>query len=308
MKLKILINGIVSGYQYICPFGSLKSKLVLIMNLTALILTFSCLSVSAAGFTQEITLNGKNAPLKTVLQEIRKQSGYQLVYNSDLIEKANPVNINVNGVALKDALTISLTGQPFTFQISEKIILIKPKAGFINSKLDAIISQRIDIRGTVSDSKGEPLIGVSIIVKGTATGTTTDINGNFSINAPADATLIIKYIGFISQEISVNSQTSLQIQLREDMQSLSEVVVTALGIERNKKSLSYAAQNITTSGLTQARTANLLEGLGGKVSGLTITNSGSGVGAASKILLRGNRSISGSSQPLYIVDGITING
>ena len=307
MKLKILIKGVVCGYINNNPAGLLKSKLVFIMNLTAVILTFSCLTVSAAGFAQKITLSEKNAPLKTVLQEIRKQSGYQLVYNSDLIDKARFVNINVQKVSLKDALTLSLAGQPFTFQISENIILIKPKNESVQLNLDAG-AQRIEIRGKVSDTKGEALIGVSIIVKGTSTGTSTDINGNFSINAPADAVLVLKYIGYVTQEIAVDGQSTLDIRLREDMQSLSEVVVTALGIQRNKKSLSYAAQNITTSELTQARSTNLLEGLGGKVAGLSITNSGSGVGAASKVLLRGNRSISGSSQPLYIVDGITLNG
>ncbi len=307
MKLKILIKGVVCGYITNNLASLLKSKLVFIMNLTAVILTLSCLTVSAAGFAQKITLSERNAPLKTVLQEIRKQSGYQLVYNSDLIEKARFVNINVQKVSLNDALTLSLAGQPFTFQISDNIILIKPKNESVKLNLDAE-AQRIEIRGKVSDTKGEALIGVSIIVKGTTTGTSTDINGNFSINAPADAVLVLKYIGYVTQEIAVDGQSTLDIRLREDMQSLSEVVVTALGIQRNKKSLSYAAQNITTSELTQARSTNLLEGLGGKVAGLSITNSGSGVGAASKVLLRGNRSISGSSQPLYIVDGITLNG
>lgn len=307
MKLKILIKGLVCGYRNNNPTGLLKSKLVFIMNLTVVILTLSCLTVSAAGFAQKITLSESNAPLKTVLHEIRKQSGYQLVYNSDLIEKAQFVNINVQNVSLQYALTLSLAGQPFTFQISDNLILIKPKNEALLMKLETVI-QRIVIRGKVSDSKGESLIGVSVIVKGTTTGTSTDIEGNFSINAPADAILVFKYIGYVALEVPVNGQSMMDVKLRQDMQALSEVVVTALGIQRNKKSLSYAAQNITTSELTQARTTNLLEGLGGKVAGLSITNSGSGVGAASKVLLRGNRSISGSSQPLYIVDGITLNG
>lgn len=166
------------------------------------------------------------------------------------------------------------------------------------------------ISGKVTSSEdGLGVIGATVVVKGTTVGTTTDMNGAFTLNVPAGAeTLSISYVGMKSAEVPIGSQTVFEIVLNPDVLALQDVIVTAFGISRQAKSLTYAAQSVTTDALTEARNPNVMTGLSGKVSGMLITQAGTGVGGSTKVLMRGNRSISGSSQPIYVVDGITLNG
>ena len=300
MKLKILSKRMAGNFAATPP-RYLISKLVVIMKLTAIILTVSILTVSAAGFSQKITLSEENATLKSVLQKIRKQSGYQLVYNSDLIGKAAPVSIHVKDASLTEVLTLSLAGQPLDFRISDNIILIKSES----NKAINEAPRRLDVTGKVTDNKGETLVGVSILVKGTTTGTSSDVNGNFSITIPDNnAVLVFTYLGFVTQEVAVNNRSTITVVLEEANTALNEVVVTALGISREAKSLTYSAQKVGGEELTKATGTNVISGLQGRVAGLTITRGSGGVGAASTVLLRGNRSITGSNAPLYVTDGV----
>jgi TonB-linked SusC/RagA family outer membrane protein len=165
------------------------------------------------------------------------------------------------------------------------------------------------VSGRVTSADGSPLPGVSVLVKGTTTGTSTDVEGRFTLSVPDNSSvLVLSFIGFTTQEITVGTQTNISVQMTEDTQELGEVVVTAFGLEREKKSLTYTTQEVNTEELAQARELNIVNSLSGKVAGLSITRSGSGVGSASRVLLRGNRSISGDSQPLYIVDGVPAGG
>lgn len=161
------------------------------------------------------------------------------------------------------------------------------------------------ISGRVTSGNGAPLPGVSVLVKGTTTGSATDVDGKFSLNVPNDnSVLVLSFIGFVTQEVEVGSQSQLDIVMIEDTQQLSEVVVTALGIERESKALSYAQQTVDGSTLTQARDINILNSLSGRAAGVDIKKSSSGPGGSTKVVLRGNKSMSGSSQPLFVIDGI----
>ncbi|WP_299534506.1 SusC/RagA family TonB-linked outer membrane protein [Ulvibacterium sp.] len=172
-----------------------------------------------------------------------------------------------------------------------------------------LLAQNKTVSGTVTDSSdGSPLPGVNVLVQGTTNGTQTDFDGNYSIDVAEGNVLVFSYIGMMSQSITVGASNTVDVQMVVDENQLDEVVVTALGLERSEKSLSYANQQVSTEELTQARPVNVLEGLSGKVAGLSVTQSSAGVGAPTKVLLRGNRSIDGSSQPLYVVDGILLNG
>lgn len=164
-----------------------------------------------------------------------------------------------------------------------------------------------NVTGTVTDSDGEALIGVNVLVQGTSTGTVTDLDGRYSLSVPSGSSLVFTYTGFAEKTVEVGSQSVVDVVLEEGV-ALNEVVVTALGISREKKSLTYAAQNVETEQLAQAREANVINSLSGKVAGLSISPSGNGVGSQSRVILRGNRSIAGSSAPLYIVDGVPILG
>ncbi|WP_106792210.1 carboxypeptidase-like regulatory domain-containing protein [Aquimarina sp. Aq78] len=166
--------------------------------------------------------------------------------------------------------------------------------------------QGTQITGTVTGaSDGVPLPGVNIIVKGTTNGVQTDFDGNYTITAAAGDVIQFSYLGMSNKEVTVGSDTVINVQLQEDAEQLEDVVVTALGIQKTRKSLTYAAQDIKSDELTKIKDANPINSLSGKVSGLVVNRSASGVGGSVKVTLRGNTSTR-NNQPLYVIDGIPL--
>ena len=161
--------------------------------------------------------------------------------------------------------------------------------------------------GVVVDSFGDPVIGANVVEKGTTNGTITDLDGRFTLEVPLQSVLQISFIGFHTQDVVFTGQPSLQIQLLDDTQAIDEVVVTALGIKREKKALGYSMTELKGESFTQTRDANIANALAGKVAGLQIKQNGTGVGGSSRIIIRGNNSISGNNQPLIVVDGVPID-
>lgn len=165
------------------------------------------------------------------------------------------------------------------------------------------------VSGTVTSADGAPLPGVSVLVKGTTTGTSTDGDGRFAVSVPDNsAVLVVSFIGYSTQEITVGARTNIDIELAEDITELGEVVVTALGIPRETKTLVYATQSVKPESLTEVRDANnVLNSLQGKIANAVITQGSGGVGSGARIVMRGNRSIQGSNNALIVVDGVPIN-
>ncbi|HCU19835.1 MAG TPA: SusC/RagA family TonB-linked outer membrane protein [Bacteroidales bacterium] len=166
------------------------------------------------------------------------------------------------------------------------------------------------ITGKVTSSEdGLGMAGVPVVVKGTTIGTATDVDGAFTLSVPNNAqTLVVSFIGMKTVELPIGTQTVFTVELLPDILALEDVVVTAFGISRQAKALTYATQNVNAEVLAEARSINPVNSLSGRVAGLSITTASTGVGAASKVLLRGNRSIAGSSEPLYVIDGIPMGG
>lgn len=165
--------------------------------------------------------------------------------------------------------------------------------------------QQATITGVVTDQTNTPLIGATVIVKGTTIGTVTDFDGVYSLNVPATAThLAFSYIGFQLKEEAIDQRTSINVVLAEDLNTLDEVVVTALGIERDKKSLSYAVSEVKGDQIANKAEADVLKALSGKVAGVNISGSGGAAGSSTNIVIRGNNSATGNNQPLFVVDGI----
>ncbi|MDF9796245.1 TonB-linked SusC/RagA family outer membrane protein [Catalinimonas alkaloidigena] len=159
-----------------------------------------------------------------------------------------------------------------------------------------------------SGEDNAPLPGVNVIVKGTTTGSVTDIEGNYSFSVPDQATVIVfSSIGYAMKEVEIGGRSVINVSLMPDVQSLSEVVVTAFGIEREKKALGYAAQELEPKALEDAREVNVANFLTGKVAGVQVTNTASGTGGSSIVTIRGNSSLTGDNQPLYVVDGVPID-
>ncbi|KUJ60416.1 SusC/RagA family TonB-linked outer membrane protein [Flavobacteriaceae bacterium CRH] len=185
-----------------------------------------------------------------------------------------------------------------------KLLLVVCLFGFQNLQ-----AQSTTIKGMITDaSSGIPIPGANVVVKGTKTSVSTDFDGKFSINVPnQSAILVFSYVGSTSKEVPVAGQTTINVTLGADTHQLGEVVVTALGIKREKKAVTYSAQNIDVAEVSQARSLNVANSLSGKVAGLNYSTTSNGVGSSSRITLRGNRSLNGNNQPLYVVDGVPIS-
>ena len=162
------------------------------------------------------------------------------------------------------------------------------------------------VTGRVVDPAGEPLIGATIMVEGTKEGAVTDIDGNFTINTTSKAKLVISYVGYTTQTILVGDKTTIDVTLKEVANTMNEVVVTALGIKRAEKALSYNVQSVGSNELTRNKDANFVNSLNGKVAGVSISKSASGVGGATRVIMRGAKSIEGDNNVLYVIDGIPI--
>lgn len=176
------------------------------------------------------------------------------------------------------------------------VLLMWSVASFAQEKL---------ISGTVVSSDGNPMPGVNVVLKGTVNGTATDSDGKFNMSVPSSESVIVfTFIGHATQEVVVGTNSSINVTLLEDLTQLGEVVVTALGIQREAKALSYAQQTVDGSSLTQARDINALNALSGRAAGVDIKKSSSGPGGSTKVMLRGNKSMSGDSEPLFVIDGI----
>ena len=233
------------------------------------------------------------------MNEIKKQTRY-LFINQDVKGLDNlKVSINVVDELISKVLDGIFTPHGIAYYIDGKSIIIsnRPKAE----------STPVRVQGRVTDASGQPVIGASVIVRGTTLGVSTDAEGRFALEVPAPAAsryLEISYLGYETASIPVGSRTSFSVTLQESSSEIEQVVVTALGIKREEKALSYNVQQIGAEEITTVKDANFMNSLAGKVAGVTINASSSGVGGATKVVLRGNKSISQSSNALYVIDGI----
>lgn len=264
------------------------------------LLFFCLLMMQAPSFAQnsaKITIQKKNISIIEALKEVEKQSDYSVGYNDSQLRNKPVLNLDLKAVALENALAQILRGSGFTYQFKDKYIMIIP-----DNKPKGIPAKKVS--GIVIDENNEPLIGVNIKVEGSSIGAITDIDGNFNIMAPQGSTLSFTYVGYTPQTVKITDKNIYEIRLVSDTKQLSEVVVTALGIKREQKTLSYNVQQVKADAISGIKDANFINSLNGKVAGVNINSSSSGVGGASKVVMRGTKSIEQSSNALYVIDGI----
>lgn len=262
---------------------------------------FSCFILQTAAFAQnnvKITIKKKNITLQEALREVEKQSDYLIAFNESKLENTKRVNLNINAESLEKTLASILSGTGLSYKIKDKYIMIIPQ-----SKVE-VESKKLS--GIVKDDKGDPLIGVNVSFKDSPTGTVTGLDGRFSILAAKGNIIEFSYVGYITKYITVGDASSLTVVLEEDAKALDEVVVTALGIKRAEKALSYSVQQVKSDAINSVKDANFVNGLTGKVAGVSINRSSSGIGGATRVVMRGAKSIVGNNNVLYVVDGMPI--
>lgn len=256
--------------------------------------------IQATAFAQNgvrITIQKENITVIEALKEVEKQSKLSVGYNDSQLNNEPAINLNLIKIELEKALSIILKETGFTYQIKGNYIKIIPQT----KATSAVVKQ---ITGRVVDEKNEPLIGVNIRAEGTDYGTVTDIDGRYAISATIGSILSFTYIGYTSSSAKITDKNVYNIQMSANVEVLNEIVVTALGIKREQKALSYNVQQVKSNQLTDIKNANFINSLNGKVAGVTINTSSSGVGGASKVIMRGTKSIEQTSNALYVIDGI----
>lgn len=284
------------------------TKTVLIMKWTTVLLFLAVMQVSARGLSQKISLAGKNMSLEKVFAVIEQQSGYSFVYKYNDLQQARPVDVNLKNASIQQVLDACLKGQHLSYTIEQNIIAIKKDDN--NAAATQVFQAPppfVQISGTVKNERGEPIANASVLVKGTSRGTLTDEKGAFTIQAESGDVLEVSIVGYEARQVTVAGQTHIEVVLIEAKNQLDTIVVTALGVKRSEKSITYASQQVSGSELTKVKDANLINALNGKVAGLTISSSASGVGGSAKVILRGNKSGLGSNQALYVIDGVPMN-
>ena len=277
---------------------------LLVMKLTITLILAAFLHVSATGFAQKITLKASNASLESVLKKISTQSSHDFLFNSSMLRDAHHLNIDIKDMPLKDALDLCFTNQPLTFTLSNKTVIVKRKT-------DAeLISQTRTITGIVSSNNGAPIAGVSVRLKDKSTTALTDNSGRYSIDILGPtATLLFSYLGYSSQEVAVDNRNQVNVTLVETQQELDNVVVTALGIKRQRRALGYAVSDVSNDEITGFGESNAISAMAGKVAGVNISTTTAGATGSSRVVIRGIRELQGSNQPLYIIDGVpAVNG
>jgi len=289
--------------------GKLLAKTLLIMRLTAIFLLATALQISAKGVSQKISISGKKLPLEKVFATIEEQSGYSFIYKYNDLVQARPVDLHLKNADIRTAMDACLKETHLTYTIEKNIIAIRAvenEAAELAETVAAAAPEAL-VTGTVKNEQGEILAGVTVQVKGTQRETLSNEKGEFSIQANEGEVLVFTYVGYSPKEVTLGADKTIQVVMAVAQSNLNEVVITALGIRRSEKSLTYATQQVDGEQLTTVKTDNLMNSLNGKVAGLTIAPSASGIGGSVKVLLRGSRSASGNNQPLYVIDGIPIS-
>lgn len=254
-----------------------------------------------------LTLELKGENLASALRKIEKVTSFRFVYRNEEIRAVSNLKLAKAERTLSETLSLLLADTRFTYREMKNNILIvhrdEPEASHTTEVPDHTV------RGKVVDENGEPLAGVSILLKGSATGTTTDADGNYSLTVPdGNQILVFSFIGFASQEVSIQNRTTVDVILLGDITSLDEIVVTALGITRDERSLGYATQQIKGENLTFTNDQNVIGSLAGKIAGVQVIGApGASMGGTQKIKIRGVNSLTAGDEPLIVVDGTPIS-
>ena len=280
----------------------LTAQFLKAMKLLVVILFALCFHVSGKGFGQSVSLDLKNVEIQTVLKEIRKQTGYLFFYKNEELKNTGKVSISVRNSDISDVMEKVLKKTSLSFQIIDETIILKriPEAEF-----NQLLTKReIDLTGKVTDTNGNPLGGATVTVKGTASATSTDNNGNFTLRGiGTNVTLVVSFVGYETRTVQVQNQTNINITLEVAINKLDETVIIGYGTTSKRYNTGSVAS--VTSDVIEAQPVNdPISALQGRVSGLMITSSSGMAGSGYSVRVRGENSIKQGNDPLYIIDGV----
>lgn len=291
---------------------------LLTMKLTGILLIVSLFSVQANTYSQKtkVSLQMDNVAMGEVFAKIEALTDFKFFYDSKKINVQRKVTIEVSETSISEVLNLMFKGSNIYYLLQKKQIILKVHPQTSLSSVGQVGDQgppinevmQLTVSGLITDSNGIPIPGASVLEKGTTNGVAADFDGNYQITLEGSApVLVFSSIGFARKEIAVGTSTQINVVLLEDTQNLDEVVVTALGIKREAKTLGYATATATSEDIGINKTTNFMNALQGKMAGVNITQMGTGPAGSSKIRIRGQSSLGGNNSPLIVVNGIPIN-
>ena len=281
---------------------SIRQSKNLIISLFAAFLCLAAGTVRAqAG---RVTIDMQQVKMTQIMDEIEKQTKFLFIYDKNIsVDRTASVQVREQPVA--EALAQMLAGTDLTYEINSSNIILSKRSA------DAAASSSLrNVAGVVLDAHGQPIIGASVVIKGTTIGISTNVDGSFGLQIPAsvkDPVLVVNYLGCEPQEIAVGSRADFRITMVESAVALDNVVVTALGIKRQEKALSYNVQQVKSEDIVTVKDANFMNALNGKVAGVQINSSAAGVGGAARVVMRGAKSLYKDNNALYVIDGIPMS-
>lgn len=284
----------------VCGMHScISSKFLTVMKLAIVLWVVTILQVNAASYAQKISLKVTNKPLVEVLDQISQQTNCSFLYNSTILKTAKPVSFSVVDKSLNEVLEICFKDQPLTYVLNANTVVIKSPRGVATPTAQI---DNVTVNGTVTDDAGRPLVGVTVLLKGTAIGIATDAKGKFALNLPDKAgILVFSLMGFTPVEIPVVGQTVFNVSLKEKPSALNDVIVTGYTSQR-KKDIAGSVAIIDLSAARNLPSNSTEQLLQGQAAGVTVVTQGA-PGAGSYVFVRGISNFQ-NSQPLYVIDGV----
>ncbi len=280
-------------------------KLLIIMKLTFFLIAISAISVFAnKSYSQTVSLNMEKVTLREVLSKIEDKSGCNFMYSEKFVDVARTVSINVENTKIEDVLNSLFAGSDIRFERKDRLIILTNDANNSTS----VLQQQNSVSGKVSDTSGGSLPGVSVVVKGTTTGTITDNDGNYTLaNVPANATIVFSFVGLKPQEVKVDGKSKINVALAEETIGLDEVVAVGYGTQ-SKRAVTGSIQSVGSDALSDMPVTTVAQKLQGKLSGVQINQTTGKPGQGMQIRIRGQASLTAGNAPLYVVDGFPLDG
>ena len=280
-----------------------NKKLIDIMKFSFIILLINTLTISATAYSQVTKFNliMNDVSFEDIFKEVERNSNFTFLYRIGLIDNRKTMSLDVENATVENILDRILEGTDVAYNVLENNLVILTKA---SENVMNRITQSITITGTITDTEGEPLPGVSIAIKGTSQGTVTDANGAYSLPVPGEnAILMFSYVGFVTQEILVGSKRIIHVTLRDNARELEEVVVIGYGVS-SKKRLTTSVGSIKSENLNALPITNIGHAFAGQLAGVLADQSNGQPGAMPVMRIRGYGSINAGSEPLYVIDGV----
>lgn len=282
-------------------------KLILVMKLTVLLTVLACVQVSAAGYSQKITVKEKNMAIDRLLDTIQQQSGYEFFYNANAVKLAGKASLNLKNVSVEEALKQLFKNKPFSYIITDKTIVISQKTTAAGAAVYNAFLPPPEVNGRVLDELGNPIGGATISVKGTNNAVMTDDRGYFRLKHADDKSiLLISMIGFESKELAAKADIG-DIRLKTAVTRLDAVQIIGYGTT-SKRFNTGSVSTVKAEDIQNQPSVSAVQSLEGMVPGLFIQQGSGMAGGSSKVLLRGTNSISSGTVPLYIIDGVPFDG